>query len=213
MRPRLARTPPGLERGSRSRHADEQYCTTRRSNTHRTVIAEERKVLYRWHPWAGWVVQIHEAVEKVSGTVLRCSPIDASERWLELPAWMFDRATCMAMRITPNPVVEFAALAALQELLAAATRQGDAALSSDTPVSSPARKARNQNRGMDDAPPSETSSATRAVRRAAADDRRSASSSLASPAGRDEARADGTNVEAPARPLQRRTASVRGGGR
>jgi hypothetical protein len=81
--------------------------------------------------------QIHEAVEKVSGTVLRCSLGGAGERWLELPAWMFDRAACMAMRVTADLVVEFAALAALQELLAAAMRQDDVALSSNTPVLSP----------------------------------------------------------------------------
>ena len=50
---------------------------------------------------------------------------------------MFDRAACMAMRVTADLVVEFAALAALQELLAAAMRQDDVALSSNTPVLSP----------------------------------------------------------------------------
>src|SRR5215831_8497331 len=123
--------------------------TTRRSNAHRIEIAEEREVLYRWHPWAGWVVRIHEAVEKISGTVLRCSSGGATERWLELPAWMFDRATCVATRVAPDPVVEFAALAALQELLAAAARQGDAALSSNTPVLSPPGRARNHTGGND----------------------------------------------------------------
>src|SRR5215470_7541002 len=127
------------------------HYTTRRSNAHRTEIAEGREVLYHWHPWAGSVVRIHEAVEKISGTVLRCSPGGASERWLELPAWMFDRATCMAMRVVPDPVVEFAALVALQELLVAAARQGDAALSSNTPVLSPPGRARNHTGGNDDA--------------------------------------------------------------
>src|SRR5215471_17559342 len=98
--------------GSPIGNVGERCCTTRRSNAHETDIAEEREVLYCWHPWAGCVVWIHEAVEKIGGTVLRCSRASGTgDRWLELPAWMFDRATCMAMRVTSEPVVEFAALA------------------------------------------------------------------------------------------------------
>ena len=188
-------------------------CTTRRGNAHRTENPEEREVLYRWHPWAGCIVTIHEVVEKVTGTVLRCSRASGSgDRWLELPAWMFDRTKCIAMRVASEPVAEFAALAALEELLAIAAVSGETALSSNTPVSSPASKARNQNRGKDDAAPRETSSATRSVRPARADDRRSASTSLASTAGRDAAGADGINVDAPARPRQHRTPSIPDGG-
>jgi hypothetical protein len=51
------------------------------------------------------------------------------------------------MRVTSDPVVEFAALTALQELLAAATAHGQAALSLNTPVSSPAGEARNTEPG------------------------------------------------------------------
>jgi hypothetical protein len=47
--------------------------TTRRDNAHSTEIGQEREVLYPWHPWAGCIVRVHEAVEKVDGTVLRCS--------------------------------------------------------------------------------------------------------------------------------------------
>jgi hypothetical protein len=152
-------------------------CTTRRDNAHRTEIAEEREVLYCWHPWAGGVVWVHEAVEKAGGSILRCSRDSvASERWLELPAWMFDRATCLSMRIASGPVVTFAALAALQELLAAALADGDTASPSNAPVSSPAGEARNHYRGNDDATAnprsrkgSQTSSAVGAVRRAGAD--------------------------------------------
>jgi hypothetical protein len=97
----------------------ERCCTTRRGNAHRTDHAEECEVLYPWHPWAGCIVRVHEAVEKVDGTVLRCSRDGAAaERWLELPAWMFDRAMCLPMRIARDPFVEFAALAQLRELLA-----------------------------------------------------------------------------------------------
>jgi hypothetical protein len=67
---------------------------------HATEVGQEREVLYSWHPWAGCIVRVHETVEKVDGTVLRCSREGGStERWLELPVWMFDRARCQPMRI------------------------------------------------------------------------------------------------------------------
>ena len=119
--------------------AAERCCTSRRENANRIEITEEREVLYHWHPWAGSVVRVHEAVDKVGGIVFRCSRAGSNERWLELPAWMFDRAAYVPMRITSDPVVEFAALVALEELLAAAATHGDVALSSDTPVLSPVR--------------------------------------------------------------------------
>ena len=45
-------------------------CTTRLENTHRT---EKREVVYRCHPWAGRIVDIHEVVEKASAMFARCS--------------------------------------------------------------------------------------------------------------------------------------------
>ena len=64
-------------------------CTTRFENAHRTVL---REVLYRHHPWFGRRVCIHGAVDKGSFVVFRCT-LDGSQadRWLEVPAWMFDR--------------------------------------------------------------------------------------------------------------------------
>ena len=54
-----------------------------------------REVIYRWHPWAGCRVHIHEVVDKASGNVARCSRDGAAAcRSLELPTWMFDRAAC-----------------------------------------------------------------------------------------------------------------------
>jgi hypothetical protein len=50
---------------------------------------------------------------------------------------MFDRATCLATRITSDPVVEFAALFALHELLAVAAPPRATASSLNTPVLSP----------------------------------------------------------------------------
>jgi hypothetical protein len=66
------------------------YCTKRGDNAHKI---EEFEVLYRWHPWFGRVIHIHEVIDQRSGGVLQCRPDgDASGRWLELPKWMFDRA-------------------------------------------------------------------------------------------------------------------------
>ena len=63
---------------------------------------------------------IHEAIEKADGVVFRCT-LSGSEadRWLEVPAWMFDRAACPdelrpADRI---PFVSVGALSALTDLL------------------------------------------------------------------------------------------------
>ena len=39
---------------------------------------------------------IHEAIDKADGIVFRCTLSgSAADRWLEVPAWMFDRARCL----------------------------------------------------------------------------------------------------------------------
>ena len=88
------------------------HCTTRRRNAHRTGV--ERELLYPWHPWAGRQVHIHEVIEKGDAAVFRCSLSgEASDRWLEVPAWMFDRALSASWRITAAPHVDLAVLGAL----------------------------------------------------------------------------------------------------
>ena len=72
--------------------ADVGRCTTRFKNAHGTVF---RELLYPWHPWFGTRVAIHEAADKVDGVVFRCTLSGAAaDRWLEVPAWMFERAAC-----------------------------------------------------------------------------------------------------------------------
>ena len=121
--------------------------TTRRGNAHRT---EKRKVLYLWHPWAGCTVQIHEVIDKMAGTVARCSHDDgAAGRLLELPLWMFDQSACAPMRVATHPHVDIAALRALRALLDA-TAIGDVEVRrtpSNAPVWGAAKASRNQNRG------------------------------------------------------------------
>lgn len=103
---------------SRASCAAGWYCTTRRRNAHGTEV---REVLYRWHPWAGWHVHIHEQVERAGSVNLRCSKTGAtSDRWLEIPAWMFDPAACALARMGASPQVDVGALSALVKLLRAA---------------------------------------------------------------------------------------------
>jgi hypothetical protein len=67
-------------------------CTTRLENAHGT---EFRELLYPWHPWFGLRIGVHEVIEKSEDVVFRCSLSGSdADRWLEVPAWMFDRLTC-----------------------------------------------------------------------------------------------------------------------
>jgi hypothetical protein len=62
-------------------------------NAHRTVL---REVLYRHHPWFGRRVCVHETIEKADDVVFRCTLGGSqAERWLEVPAWMFDRTAAL----------------------------------------------------------------------------------------------------------------------
>src|SRR5512134_1254208 len=89
--------------------------TTRRRNAHGT---NERELLYPWHPWTGRQVQVHEAMEKGGGEVFRCSLSGlASDRWLEVPSWMFDRVASATWRVCAAPHVDVSTLGALATLL------------------------------------------------------------------------------------------------
>src|ERR1700704_6834493 len=91
------------------------HCTTRRRNAHGIA---EYELLYPWHPWAGCLVHIHEVVEKACREVFRCSLSgQASGRWLEIPAWMFDRAAGATWRVGAAPYLDIAVLTALATLL------------------------------------------------------------------------------------------------
>src|SRR5260221_4485141 len=120
------------------------HCTTRFENAHRTVL---REVLYRHHPWFGRRVCIHGTVDKAGYVVFRCTLEGAqADRWLEVPAWMFDRAACPDPGLlTAQPYVSIEALAALSTLL-------DLALKDQTPsavlLSSASRASHDPNRGQ-----------------------------------------------------------------
>src|ERR1700724_2146602 len=99
--------------------------TTRFENAHRTVL---REVLYRHHPWFGRRVCIHGTVDKGGFVVFRCTLEESqADRWLEVPAWMFDRTAYPDPGLlAAQPYVNIEALAALSALL-------DLALKDQTP--------------------------------------------------------------------------------
>ena len=91
------------------------YCTTKLENTHGTKFQE---LLYPWHPWFGVRVGVHTAIERSGGTVFRCSLSGSdADRWLEIPAWMFDRSACAKVCVEADAYLDLAALTALAALL------------------------------------------------------------------------------------------------
>ena len=108
---------PLWETGCSSPDAGGDDCTTKFENTHRIV---RREILYRLHPWFGRHVFVHEVVNKAAASsVFRCT-FDGSEiaRYLEIPAWMFDRAACASDgHFAVEPFVSLEALNALSILL------------------------------------------------------------------------------------------------
>jgi len=148
-------------------------------------------------------VAIHEAADKADGVVFRCTLSGSTaDRWLEVPAWMFDRAACPhPPRLTASPFVSMDALSALSDLLRQALKPSLS--SSNVPHSGASRSSHDQNRGEahDRAKPSTTASdvdrttkasakrpfpADRPVRRRNAD----ADAGMAGPAGGDAGYAD-----------------------
>jgi hypothetical protein len=123
---------------------DAGRCTTRFENGHGTVF---RELFYRWHPWFGTLVAIHEAIAKADGVVFRCTLSgSAADRWLEVPAWMFDRvARSDAPCLATAPFVSVAALLALTDLLRQALKASSA--SSNAPLSGASRSSHDQTWG------------------------------------------------------------------
>ena len=112
-----------------------------------------REMLYRWHPWCGAEVWIHETIEKASGVVFRCAlSRSAASRGLEVPSWMFDRAACVEREmLSVAPYVSLDALSALASLLAdvSKARAATASLNVSLSGTSGASKvSRDQNRGQ-----------------------------------------------------------------
>src|SRR4051812_41930813 len=100
-------------------------CRTRLENAHGTAF---RELLYPWHPWFGMRVAVHETIAKSDGVAFRCTLSgSASDRWLEIPAWMFERSGFPEQaRVAVTPGVEMPALFTLAELLRQALKNGPA---------------------------------------------------------------------------------------
>src|ERR1700736_649532 len=123
--------------------ASASHYTTRFENAHRSVL---REVLYRHHPWFGRRVCIHGTVERAGYVVFRCTLEGSqSDRWLEVPAWMFDRTAYPAPGLlAAQSYVSIEAVAELSGLL-------DLPLKNQPPsavlLSSASRASHGQNRG------------------------------------------------------------------
>ena len=149
------------------------HCTTRLENTHGTEI---RELLYPWHPWFGLWGAVHDAINKSDGVIFRCSLSgSAAGRWLEVPAWMFDRSACAGACIATDAHADLAALTMLATLLQHALN--DHFASSNAPLSGASELSRDQNRGEVYATPDEAdngapprAATNRPVRRRTADD-------------------------------------------
>jgi hypothetical protein len=135
-----------------------RYCTTRLENNHGTEFRELLYPWYPWHPWHPWFglrVGVHEAIEKADGTVYRCNKSGSdADRWLEVPAWMFDRSACARVRVAADAHVDLAALTMLAALLQDVLNNRIA--SSNTPLSGVSSLFRDQNRGEAHATSDET---------------------------------------------------------
>ncbi len=68
---------------------------------------------------------IHETIDRVGGVVFRCTLGGAhADRWLEISAWMFDRAACPdPPRLVTMPFVNMSALSALFDLFHAGLKE------------------------------------------------------------------------------------------
>ncbi len=124
--------------------ADANGCRTRLKNAHGTVF---RKLLYPWHPWSMVRVAVHEAIAKKDGVIFRCtlSGLD-TDRWLEIPAWMFERAACPDQpRLATAPFVSISALTALSDLIDQALKS--LAKSSNALISGTSESSHDQIRG------------------------------------------------------------------
>jgi hypothetical protein len=97
------------------------------------------------------VIGVYGVVAKCDGVYFRCA-VDGchADRWLEVPAWMFERASCPGdLQLTAAPFVSLGALGELSALLDQALKTSKA--SSNAPLSGASRSSHDQIRGEADA--------------------------------------------------------------
>jgi hypothetical protein len=89
--------------------------TTSKHKTHKTDLA---KVVYRWHPMYGRELLIHGERNRAGAIVVICTVADEeSKAVLEIPAWMFDAATCCRFRVGDSASASVDALRSLNRSL------------------------------------------------------------------------------------------------
>lgn len=105
--PAIAR-PAAPVGGSRTTSAGGRYYTTRRRNT---PGPEVRELFYSRHPWAGRLVVVHETFARGGTVFCRCSLSgSASDRWQQIPGWMFEPVAKVMWQAGSAPSVDIAAL-------------------------------------------------------------------------------------------------------
>lgn len=159
-------------------------------------------MLCPWPPWTGRAVHEHDVISKAGWAAFRCSLSGmSSDRRLEVPVWMFDRAACQCWHVGATPVASVAALRVLAALLhdAAGVRDG----ASQMPDSSAASSSQQAIPGDADATPASTTTA-RGIH--SAQRRRSGpGAALADVAGGGAGDADRTDDPPDPRPRRRRS--------
>src|SRR5262245_45492921 len=88
-----------------------------RTPQHKTTLIDVRSVRYPFHPWFGQEVYVLAQGRRHGQAVLDCRVDLDNARTLEVPAWMFDDAACVAAAVTSQPRVCFQALRRLRRLL------------------------------------------------------------------------------------------------
>ena len=97
-------------------------CTTKLENAHGT---EFREVLYRWHPWFGLRVAVHETVSRSDGIVFRCTLTgEGGRRWSFRPGCSIGLLVEMAFLWRQRPMSPRRGYRALSDLLRNVLKRG-----------------------------------------------------------------------------------------
>jgi len=93
-------------------------CASHLRKTHNLTF-EPKQLFYPWHRWHGREVLTRKATGPYSEHALWCRLPDAAPdaMLVAIPRWMFDAAACATMRLEEKPVVDCAALRAVQGLI------------------------------------------------------------------------------------------------
>jgi hypothetical protein len=89
-------------------------CATLPHNVQKTKLT----VHYRWHPWFERSVDAIRTIRRETEVSIRVEySVGNRQRWIDVPAWMFDTTACAAMIATQSPAVSCFALVELKALL------------------------------------------------------------------------------------------------